>query len=93
MPKFLCSYAFDTSSFCDFVVEAESEQEAGQIIAKEFENGSFVNVECDINWDNVGNHRVFVQTEIDEEEAKEETMMEDLSEFGSSNEEDGSICK
>ena len=63
MPKFVCSYAYDVPCFADFTVEAESEAQALRLCKAAFAADKFNDVQCEANWGNDHNHRVFVQGE------------------------------
>jgi hypothetical protein len=61
MPKFLCSYAYDVPAYQDFVVEAETQAQADQLIQAALEDGSFSNVVGDLSFEDAGqNERVWV---------------------------------
>ena len=76
MPKYSCSYAYSVSCFADFTVEAETEAEAEKLIKTALAEGKFQNVECDVNWDNIDDHRVFVSGEATD--FSPSTTLEDL---------------
>jgi len=61
MPKFSVSYAHDVSCYFDFVVEAETEEEAEKKAEQAMKDGVFEQVTMDPCWETgFDNERVFV---------------------------------
>lgn len=77
--RWLCSYAYDVPCYRDFVVEAETEEEARQKIEKALADGVFTDVmvkECLDNWISES-ERVFVSNQLGPDEDAYDDMLVD----------------
>lgn len=80
MPKWNCSYAYNIPCYCDFVVEAESEEAAEKIIEQALADGKFSHVTCEPQFGDTDDERVFVSGEVSDEDAIGRDTLEELVE-------------
>lgn len=64
--KYLCAYAYDIPCYFDFVVEAESWDEAERLAIEAVDNGVFDNVTCEPQFQQADNHHAFVMCKRDD---------------------------
>lgn len=83
MPKFQMSYAYDVPHYVDFVVEADTPEDAQRIAQEALDAGRFNAVDCKPFWDNACEHRVFDNNggePITNEDAEDYETLEEIAE-------------
>ena len=75
--KWKCSYAYDTPSYVDFVVEAETEEEALKQSKAALEAGVFGDEPGVMDYNNTGNDRVFVSSPVKPGEQLDDRELKD----------------